>query len=231
MQAYSSDQEQIDAIKKWLRENGLAIFVGVAVGFGGLYGWQSWQSYVNKRAEQASALYSQILIGMDNAQTEGVAKAADELIKNYSATPYAGLAALAASKVAAVDGNDALAKEHLQWVIDNGKQVQLVPLAKVRLAQLYLLDKDLEAAAALIERGSYPDSYAARIAELQGDLHVLRGETVLARNAYNAALNAALPAQNRDMIQIKLDALGPATDAEASAKDAATAEPTTGAVE
>ena len=46
MEAYSSDQEQIDAIKNWLRENGMAIFVGVAVGFGGLYGWQYWQSYL-----------------------------------------------------------------------------------------------------------------------------------------------------------------------------------------
>jgi predicted negative regulator of RcsB-dependent stress response len=209
MEAYSSDQEQIDAIKSWLRENGMAIFVGVAVGFGGLYGWQYWQSYVNKRAEQASAVYSQILHGLDNAQTASIPRAADELIENYSATPYAGLAALAAAKVAAVEGNHELAKQRLQWVIDNSKQAELLPLAKVRLARMYILENDIDAAAALIEGMEYPESYTARIAELRGDLHRLRGETAQARDAYNTALSAELPAQNRQMIQIKLDALEP----------------------
>ena len=81
MQAYSSEQEQIDAIKKWIRENGLAVFVGVAVGFGGLWGWQEWQDFIDRRAEQASTLYNQILVSMDNVQTENVDQVTDELIE------------------------------------------------------------------------------------------------------------------------------------------------------
>ncbi|MBN1379347.1 MAG: tetratricopeptide repeat protein [Gammaproteobacteria bacterium] len=221
MQEYSSEQEQIEAIKKWFRENGLAIFIGIAVGFGGLYGWQSWQSYVNKRAEEASSLYSQILVNLDNAQTASVPKATDELIENYSATPYASLAALAAAKVAAVDGNYEQAKERLQWVIDNAQQVQLVPLAKVRLARLFILEKNIDAAAALIEGVPYPASYSARVAELQGDLYSLRGETSLARSSYSTALSAALPAQNREMIQVKLDSLQPDNAEAAPAEETA----------
>lgn len=209
MQEYSSEQEQIDAIKKWFRENGVAVFVGVAVGFGGLYGWQAWKSFVNRRAEQASAIYSQILAGLDNAKAADVASGTDELIENYSATPYASLAALAAAKVAAVDGNYSVAEERLQWVIDNTRQVELNALAKVRLARLYILEKDIDAAAGIIEKESFPEAFSARVAELQGDLYVLRGETALARSAYRNAITASLPAQNREMIQIKLDALEP----------------------
>jgi predicted negative regulator of RcsB-dependent stress response len=209
MEVYSSEQEQIEAIKKWWRENGMAIVVGVAVGFGGLYGWKEWQSYVNNRAEQASSLYSQIVVNLDNAQVQTVAKTTDELIEKYSATPYASLAALAAAKVAAVNGDSDTAKTRLQWVIDNAEQLELATLARVRMARLLLLEKDTEAAASLLEGVEYPDSYAARVAELKGDLYALRGDNELARNAYTSALTASVRAQNQEMIQIKLDAIGP----------------------
>ncbi len=209
MQAYSSEQEQIDAIKKWIRENGLAIFVGVAVGFGGLYGWQEWQDFVNRRAEQASTLYNQILIGMDNAQTGNINQITDELIEKYSATPYASRAALAAAKVAAADSLYDKAKERLQWVIDHSQQADLLSLAKLRLARLLILENSIDEATALIEGNEFPASYAARVAELQGDLYALKGEVNLAKGAYSNALNAEIPARNREMIQIKRDALDP----------------------
>jgi predicted negative regulator of RcsB-dependent stress response len=77
------------------------------------------------------------------------------------------------------------------------------------MARIYVMEKDIDAAAALIEGVAYPESYTARVAELRGDLHRLRGETAQAHDAYNTALSAELPAQNRQMIQIKLDALEP----------------------
>ena len=231
MEAYSSDQEQIDEIKKWLRDNGMAIVVGIAVGFGGLYGWKEWKDYVNNRAEQASTLYSQIIFNMDNAQTGSVQQATDELIKDYSATPYAALAALAAAKVAIVDDNRDKAKERLQWVIDNTNQPQLVPLAKLRLARMYLVDKNIDGASKLLEGVTYPDAYAARVAELQGDLYGLRGETALARNAYNLALSAALPVRNQEMVKIKLDELEPVAGPESSAQEPASAASSEGAVQ
>lgn len=217
MQAYSSEQEQIDAIKKWMRENGLAVFVGVAVGFGGLWGWQAWQDFIDRRAEQASTLYNQILINMDNAQTANVDQFADELVEKYAMTSYASLAALAAAKVAAVDSRYDASKERLQWVIDNSQQAELLPLAKLRLARLMLMEENVEEAAALIEATEFPASYTARVAELQGDLHVLKGETEQASVAYQTAISAQIPAQNREMIQIKLDALSPVAETDETA--------------
>ena len=53
-----SEREQLDAIKKWWSENGKAIVAGLIIGLGAVFGWQYWQRWQDRVAEEASALYS-----------------------------------------------------------------------------------------------------------------------------------------------------------------------------
>jgi predicted negative regulator of RcsB-dependent stress response len=213
---HSSEEEQIEAMKKWWRDNGNAVIIGVAVGFGALFGWQGWERYQNSQAESASAIYANIMASLqsDNpGSLESVGVSVDDLQRDYAATPYAGLGSLAGAK-AAVDRNDLdTARTRLQWVIDNAKQDELVNVARLRLARLLIVSEEWDAAAKLLGR-SYPASFAGSVDELLGDLYAAQGNVAEAREAYNRALSAEVPPQNRDLIQIKRDALTEAAESE-----------------
>ena len=201
-----NEEEQIQAIKYWWRENGLAVMLGVIVGFGSLFGWQGWQNHLNKLAEQASSIYSELMVAMESEQGKGVAESADELAADFSSTPYAALAAFAAAKVAIMIENDSdAAKERYQWVIDNGKQKEFVYLAKLRLVRILIQVGDIAAAERLLIGDDYPESFVGRLAELRGDLYAGKGDFLAARAAYDAAIMNELPVQNRQMVEIKRD--------------------------
>ena len=54
------EQEQIDAIKSWWKDNGrwvLAALLGLAVGYGA---YQAWQHYRNGQAEKAGVLFDAV---------------------------------------------------------------------------------------------------------------------------------------------------------------------------
>ncbi len=50
---YASEDEQVEAIKKWLKENISSIIAGIIIGLGGIFGWQLWTNYQTDEAEQA----------------------------------------------------------------------------------------------------------------------------------------------------------------------------------
>ncbi len=43
MEIYNSEEQQVEAIKRFWKENGTAIIAGVVLGLGGLYGWRYFQ--------------------------------------------------------------------------------------------------------------------------------------------------------------------------------------------
>ncbi|HET6592032.1 MAG TPA: tetratricopeptide repeat protein, partial [Xanthomonadales bacterium] len=49
--------EQSEIVKKWLRENGGAIVLGLVLAFGGLFGFRQFQFWQDSKQQQASAEY------------------------------------------------------------------------------------------------------------------------------------------------------------------------------
>ncbi|HFD86518.1 MAG TPA: tetratricopeptide repeat protein, partial [Gammaproteobacteria bacterium] len=60
MNDYVTDEQQVEALKKWWAENGRYLIGGVALGLALLFGWNSWKDYRENRAKNASALFSQL---------------------------------------------------------------------------------------------------------------------------------------------------------------------------
>lgn len=206
---YSSEEEQIEAMKKWWRDNGTAIMVGVIVGFGALFGWQGWQKYKISQAESASAVYTNIMDSLEAGKPgnlESIEVSVNDLQKDYPGTPYAALASLAGAKAAVERDDLATARSRLQWVVDNADQPELADVARLRLARIHIIAAEWDAAAKLLNR-HYPTSFSASVDEMLGDMQAAQGNTDEAREAYNRALGAETPPSNRDLIQIKRDAL------------------------
>lgn len=206
MAEYETEEQQIDAIKKWWQENGRSVIAGVVIGVAGLVGWKGWNSYQEQQAIAASDRYNAMRSSIVAQNLDAVLHQASELKENYSSTPYASLGALLLAKANAEKGDTTAVIENLQWVIDHSKQNSLRSIASLRLARVYIAQNELDQAEMLLDQ-SFPKAYLSLLAELRGDLFVRRGDTESARGAYDEAI-AAAGAEDVDYLRMKRDNLG-----------------------
>mgnify|MGYP002040530053 FL=1 len=126
----------------------------------------------------------------------------------FARTAYAQMSALTAAK-SAFDANDfKTAKAQLQWVIDKGLSDEYKAVAKVRLAGIMLDEKAYDEGLKLLT-GEFPVQFASVVSDRKGDILVAQNKLDEARDAYQTALDKS-DAKNpaRQLIQIKLDAIG-----------------------
>lgn len=211
MEIYNSEQEQVEAIKKWWKENGMAIVLGIALGLAGVFGWRWWVGHQQQVAAQASGLFTQVLGNFASNRPEQAQSAAKELEADHAGSAYAVMAAFAQAAQSVQSGDLAAAADRLRWALDNAKQPELQNTARLRLARVLLADGKADEALALVtgvDGGSYQPAYD----EVRGDILAAKGQQEQAREAYTSAL-AALPAtaDNRDVVQMKLDDLAAPT--------------------
>lgn len=216
MNMHHSEEEQIESLKKWWKENGPSVLFGVVIGLGALFGWNAWQDHQVRQASEASALYSDLLIKMEAAQpAEQYNPLIETLRAEYDGTTYASLAALAAAKFAIEQNDVDAAIEHLEWAIRNAQQPEIAITAKLRLGRLLLAHGKFDKTESFL-REEYPEAYTAAVEELRGDLMVAKGNPETARQAYERALTASeIAPYTRQLIQSKLDQLAPPEPADA----------------
>ena len=98
MDHYVSEDEQVEAIKKWWKANGGAIIVGVVIGLLVIFGWQYWSSYRINQAEQAALRYAALSQGLEDNNANQVRQEGQILMEEFSDSTYATLAALQLDK-------------------------------------------------------------------------------------------------------------------------------------
>ncbi len=201
---YASEEEQVEAIKRWWRENGRAVLLGAALGLAALGGWRGWVWYQTQQGLEASQIYQQMLEDVGQGEPEAVYERARRLRDDYSSTPYATLAALAAGRAAAHGDDPERATEWLRWALDNGSDVQLQHLARARLARALLVQGQNEQALEAIDADS-PSAYRVLYAEIRGDALRQQGKREQAASAYREALEAEGRPPDPQLLQRKLN--------------------------
>ncbi|MFY0989674.1 YfgM family protein [Halomonas sp. C05BenzN] len=208
-----TEEEQLDAIKRWWKENGTSLIAGVAIAAAGVFGWNAWQNYQENQATAASMRYQQLInltagSELDEASIGQARALVVEITDNHGKTLYADLARLVDARLAVAQGDQAAARSTLESVIDASGRDYVQGLARLRLARLQVADGDAEAALATLEAG-VPEALAAQRADIRGDAHHALGREDEARAAWNEALGLA---EERDQplygVQLKLDNLG-----------------------
>ncbi|MFN2308435.1 MAG: YfgM family protein [Gammaproteobacteria bacterium] len=188
MEVYKTDEEQAEALKRWLRENGLSLITGLLLGLALLFGFKGWTEYQQRQAEQASNLYTQFT----SARAQGLDAANqhyDTLTKDFSSSEYAVLAALDMAKAQIEKDDLAATRAHLQWALDHARSEAVKLTARLRLARVMLSAGEFEAAEKLIAGVADP-SFAPLYEELRGDIAAARGDLGAAHAAYVRALEA-----------------------------------------
>lgn len=201
-----SEEEQVEALKKWWKENGKSVAAGIIIGLGGVFGWQYWSQYQQEIAEQASLQFEQLTQSVAANSPVAIGQA-ENLIASNQSSAYALFAALNLAKVKYQQGDITGAKAQLQWVMANADDPSLQQIARLRQARIILNEGQVDEAAALIAQAPV-DNYRGDIAELRGDIALSRGDKAAAKTAYSEALEYKV--SNNALVQMKLDDLAAA---------------------
>ena len=208
-----SEEEQLEVVKRWWKENGTSLIAGAVLAAVGVFGWNAWQNYQEGKSEAASARYQQLInmtagTTLEEDQLSAAQALIDELTDDYGNTLYAELAQLLEARLAVQQGDLSAAKQALQDVASNSSRRYVQSLAWLRLARIELAEGNPEAALELLDQ-PITDTLAAQQANVRGDAHLALGQPEQAREAWQAALEIA-QTQNQPLygVQFKLDDIG-----------------------
>lgn len=201
------DEEEVERLRKWWRENWKAIIGGLVIGLSAIFGWEAWQRSGVQAASTASQHFDQLVAELERGQRDSAAELRDRIISDHRRTPYAAMAGLHLARSYVESGDLDRAAEELEWVRNNARDDGHKTLAQVRLARVRWAAGDADAALALLDtRDAGP--YRSIFEELRGDVLLSVGRRAEARQAYERALDETPPtAPNRELLERKLEDL------------------------
>jgi len=200
------EQEQLDALKAWWKQNGRLILFAVVAAAVAVAGINGWRWYQRSQALEASGVYDMLAKAVRTGDAKGVRDASGTLAERYGSTLYASLGALEAARFHFDRGELRSAKAQLDWVIERSGAEDLRELARLRLAAVLLDEKSYDEALKALEPKPR-EAYAAQYAAMRGDILAAQGRVAEARAAYRESLEKADGAL-RDSVQMRLDGLG-----------------------
>lgn len=203
-----TDEEQVEAIKEWWRENGMAVVIGIVIGIGALVGWRGWSEYQENRAREASSLYQEMLAARAGGDSEQLQEKGSQLLADYAATPYGGFAALALARQALTEDDLETAENRLRQALESLDEGPLQHVARLRLLRVLTAREQYDTALELLQSTDF-GRFTAEYEELRGDILLAQDDTDGARDAYRLALaNTAPQAGGRELLQMKLESVG-----------------------
>jgi predicted negative regulator of RcsB-dependent stress response len=206
-----TEEEQLEALKRWWKENGKWVAAAVVLSVGGYFGWNAWQDQRLAQAHTASAQYEALLNSVDAGElAPGLV---EEIKQTRRDSQYAFNAAFLRAQAAVNENDLETAANELGWVLNQASRGAVSELARVRLARVLTAQSAYDEALSLLDQVSPSESFASKYAEARGDILQRQGNLDGARAAYQRALEGLDPtAQNRAvLLEMKLDNLATAS--------------------
>lgn len=215
MDYLKTDEEQGEALKRWLAQNGLGLLIAIAVGVGSVIGYQQWQENQVNQKTDAAGRYQELveLAAVDfskedtDADFKRLITVADGLRQAHPDSNYAAIGAGIVAAQAVERGDFDLAVGQLTLSESQLELPELRAMVSLRLAQLELELGQLDAALRRI-RGLSGGYFLGSRNELEGDILVAMDRLIEAREAYLRAHTSLTEAGlNTAVIDLKLSSL------------------------
>jgi predicted negative regulator of RcsB-dependent stress response len=181
-----NENEQWEALKRWLKENGAWIVGGIVIGAGLLLGYRWWDSSTTAKSQLAAQEYSRMQAALTAGSTEEVAQLSGRLHEEFESTPYADHGDLSLARMHVEKGELDQAAAKLRQVMDNTDDRYLREVVRMRLARVELAQNKPDEALATLEKGK-SEAFSAPYSELRGDILLAKGERSAALDAYRSA--------------------------------------------
>lgn len=201
MEQYVTEEQQVEAIKRFWKENGIAIIVGAALGLGGLFGWRYYNDTKIATQEQASATYD--IVAVDLIKSEAGFSSAQSYIDENSDSGYALLMAFKLAQQAAERKDLTEAEKQLTFAANSAENASIEAIANLRLARVQLEQGNHEQALTTLDKVA-DDAFIAQRQETKGDVYHAQQLFDKARAAYSSALEVN---ENNTVLKMKLDNL------------------------
>ena len=203
--AYSIEEEQeINQLKDWWKENGKTIIVAFILGVGGMFGGRYWQAHQAEQIAQASTQYDALIY---SAQQDEQAKKAniEQFVQANSKTAYAVFALLDEAKKATEKQDFAAAEVNLNQALTQSQDEVLTSIVALRLSSVQFQLGQLDNALTTLNQVK-GESFNARKAILTGDIQVSKGDKVSAKNSFEQAQQSGSQLEQQ-MAKMKLNNL------------------------
>lgn len=207
MEGLTTEEEQVEQLRKWWQKNGKTVLLALIVGLSALGATRYWMSQQESGRVHASAIYDSLLAALEENNAAVVSEQGGTLLSQYSSTPYATLAALALAKVKYEQGDATSAETYLRWVLEKQDDEGMRHIARLRLARV-MLDAGRADAALDLLNGVDVGEFGAAYEELRGDIYVALNKPEDARRAYLAARTATGMVADPQTLQMKLEDVG-----------------------
>ena len=201
MEQYETEEQQVEAIKRFWKENGVALVIGAVLGLGGLLGWRYYNDSQIVAKEQASFAYEKA--SEELLKGEAGFGQAKTFVDNHSGTGYAMLMSLEMAQQAIERKDLTEAAKQLEFVANNAKLSAVQAVAQLRLARIQIEQGELDLALASAQKVS-DEAFKAQSQEVKGDVYQAQQLFDKARAAYSTALETNARDQ---VLKMKLDNL------------------------
>jgi predicted negative regulator of RcsB-dependent stress response len=213
-----TDEETVQVIKDWWKQNGTSLLLGIGAALAIVFGWQAWQNQQVQHRTEAASQFANLINAYtdesDESRAETVEFVAKTLREEYSDSAYAVFGSLILAKQQLMDQGDAEAAiATLEWASSQADQTGPLSLViRSRLARAQFDVEQYDAALSTIDGAANSGSFDAIFSELRGDVLLAQGNTEEARKAYLKAReqNAA---QRSGILELKLADMGVGEDA------------------
>lgn len=202
--AYSIEEEQeINQIKEWWKENGKTVILAFIIGVGGMLGWRYWQSHQANQIAQASEQYEALLSPHQDNQAKKFDT--EQFVQANSKTSYAVFALLDEAKNAVSAQDFAAAEAALNQALAQSQDDVLTSLAALRLSAVQFQQGQLDNALSTLNQVK-GESFNARKAILAGDIQAAKGDKAAAKASFEQAQQLGNSLEQQ-MAQLKLNNL------------------------
>ncbi len=204
MEVYTTENEQVDAVRRFFAENGKALAIGVVLGIAALGGWRYWQSHENNALTEASASFQQATTALTDNKADSVANL--EKFAQNNSNSYGVFAALQLADHFVQAKDFANAEKQLNQASQLSKDENLLSLVNYRLARVQLQENKLDDALKTLDNVK-GDGWMAMQQEVRGDVLLAKGDTKGARDAYSKGLDSKPSQTLQTMLRMKLNNL------------------------
>lgn len=204
MEVYSTENEQVDAIKQFFKNYGLTIVLAAVIGFGGVFGWKYWQSHQTNRLQESAGAFATVSEALAKPTPENIALA--EKFVTDTNDIYGALASLELAQIA-IDANDLVNGErHLTNAVAKVKNDAFADMLNLRLARVQLALDKTDAALVSLEQVK-GKAWNGMKNYIRGDVLAKKGDNAGATTAYRSALTDENAGAIRSLVELKLNNL------------------------